>query len=737
MPWRVTDTKGTWAADAWGGLASMLVAIPSSIAFGVATFAPLGGESAALGAVAGMVGATLLGIINPLLGGTRGLISAPCAPAAAVMGALAGQLVRSHDVGTTLLLMSVVAALSGGLQIAYGLLGGGKIIKFIPYPVVAGFMSGVAVLIFIKQLPGLLGVASKTPLLTALTQPGLWKMPSIVVAAATIAGVLLGPKLTKKVPAAILGLVAGALGYAGIAAANPALRKLAGNELVVGEVHASLGSLWIGMRDRGLALGGLSAADLPLIIVPALTLSALLSIDTLKTAVIVDALTRSRHDSNRELRAQGIGNTVSAVLGGMPGAGTSGATLVNVTSGAKTRLSGILAGAFCLVVFVLFSGAVAWIPLAALSGILTVIAVRMFDTKTFALLKRRSTVLDFVVVAAVIAVAVFIGLIQASAAGFALSVLLFAREHMAASVVRRKSSGAQLFSKQRRIPEEMEVLEREGERTTICEVQGNLFFGTTDQLFTELAKDLQKKDFIVLDLRRVQGVDFTAARLLDQMDIRLDEHGGRLVLAGIPANLPTGKDLRGYIADLGVGKTSGGVEIFDDLDAALEWVEDQILDAALPNRLQRGPPLGLGEIDLFHDLESDTLLQAVSRCLEERSCAPGQKLFSRGDEGDELFVIRKGTVRILIPLDAERALHVASFGRGDFFGDMAFLDRGKRSADAVALTPVELFVLSRKRIDELSHEEPAAGAQLFARLARALSIRLRHTDAEVSALQSA
>lgn len=713
----------------------MLVAIPSSIAFGVATFSPLGATGAALGAVAGMLGATLLGVVNPALGGTKGLISAPCAPAAAVMGALAAQLSRSHDAGTTLLLMALVGAASGALQILYGLIGGGKIIKYIPYPVVAGFMSGVGVLIFLKQIPGLLGVASGTPLVVAISHPDKWQTPAMVVGAATIVGVLAGPRLTRKVPAAILGLATGAVAYAVMAALDPSLRSLAGNRFVVGEVQASLSSMWTGMREKGVALGGLGLSDLPAVFVPALTLSALLSIDTLKTAVIVDAMTRSRHDSNRELRAQGVGNVVSAVFGGMPGAGTSGPTLVNVTSGGKTRLSGMIEGALCLIVLLLFSRLVAWIPLAALAGILTVIAVRMFDTKSFNLLRQRSTLLDFAVVAAVIAVALFVGLIQSSAAGFALSVLLFAREHMTASVVRRRSTGAQTFSKQRRIADEMGVLEREGERTTICEVQGNLFFGTTDQLFNELEKDVASKDFVVLDLKRVQGVDFTGARLLDQMDIRLEEHGGRLVLAGIPATLPTGKDLRGYFAALGVGKTSGGVEIFDDLDSALEWVEDQILDAALPNRLQRGPPLPLERIDLFQDLESDTLLKAIAGCLEERSYAAGEKIFARGDEGDELFVIRKGTVRILIRLEAERALHVASFGRGDFFGDMAFLDRGKRSADAVALTPVELFVLSRARINELSHEQPAAGAQLFARLARALSLRLRHTDAEVSALQ--
>lgn len=236
-------------------------------------------------------------------------------------------------------------------------------------------------------------------------------------------------------------------------------------------------------------------------------------------------------------------------------------------------------------------------------------------------------------------------------------------------------------------------------------------------------------------MRRVHSVDFTAARLLDQMDQQLEEHGGNLLISGIPAALPTGRDIRAYLADLQIGKDSGGIEMFDDLDAALEWVEDQILETHMPARRRSAGALDLAGIDLFDDLERHGLLEAVSDRIDARSFQAGDTIFSQGDRGDELFVIRRGTVRILLPLEAGRTLHVASFGRNNFFGEMAFLDRGVRSAAAIALTETELFALSRGRFDKLSREQPVVGVKVFARLARALALRLRHTDAEVTALQ--
>src|SRR4030042_3179482 len=154
-----------WSGEAWGGFASMLVALPSSIAFGIAVYAVLGPEYVSYGVIAGILGAVVMGLLAPLLGGAPGLISAPCAPAAAVMGALAAEMIKSVNISPpqVLVFLTLVALLSGALQLVYGALGGGRFIKYIPYPVVSGYLSGVGVLIFICQLPKLLGLPKDLP----------------------------------------------------------------------------------------------------------------------------------------------------------------------------------------------------------------------------------------------------------------------------------------------------------------------------------------------------------------------------------------------------------------------------------------------------------------------------------------------------------------------------------------------------------------------------------------------
>ena len=468
-------------------------------------------------------------------------------------------------------------------------------------------------------------------------------------------------------------------------------------------------------------------------LVPALTLAVLLSIDTLKTCVITDALTRSRHDSTRELRAQGLANLASSLAGGIPGSGTLGATMVNIGSGARTRWSGALEGAFALAAFLLLGGLVAWVPVAALAGILIVVAARMVDRNIFQLLRKASTRFDFAVVAAVVITAVGANLIAAAGVGTALAILLFIRAQAASTVVRRKSSGDHMFSKRRRLPEQVAMLADKGSRTAIYELQGNLFFGTTDRLFTELETDLQARRYVILDMRRVQSVDFTAVHLLEQIETRLAEKGGSLLFSGLPPNLPSGQDLQAYFDEVGLVKSSGQACIFDELDDALEWVEDRILEEENLVATSRAP-LALRDLDLFRGFD-DSMFEALAACIRERSCVAGERIFGSGDKGDELFVVRRGRVRIMLPIPNGKPHHLATFSRGDFFGDMAFLDRRERSADAVAEAPTDLYVLSRARFDEMAERFPAMGKRAFSRLARALAIRLRQADAELQALE--
>ncbi|MBF0261126.1 MAG: SLC26A/SulP transporter family protein [Magnetococcales bacterium] len=734
-------TTNKLAGDIWGGLAAMLVALPSAIAYGVVSFTPLGGTYLGVGAMAGVIGTVVLGLVAPAIGGAPRLITAPCAPAAAVISALCVELLAgNHNLSAlapeqVLLLIAIVGLLSGTLQVLFGVLGGGKVIKFIPYPVVSGYLSGVGVLIFLSQIPKLFGLPKGIPVMQALVDPSHWQWTGIIVGIVTIIGMSQAARITKVIPAPIIGLMAGMITYFVMGLARPELLQLADNKLLIGPIDVDFAAMGHGMEERWNAVGKMGFKDFAAILVPAITLSVLLSIDTLKTCVVVDALTRSRHDSNRTLIGQGIGNLLTAVVGGMPGAGTMGATLVSINSGGQTRLSGLLEGLFSLIVLLLFAKMIGWVPIAALAGILMVVAYRMFDWHSFALLKQRTTMLDFFVILAVVVVAVAFNLIAAAAAGIGFAVVLFLREQVRSSVVRRRRHGDRVSSKRVRLLEEKEILAANGTVSTIVELQGNLFFGTTDQLFTSLEADIKSCRFLILDMRHVQSVDFTGIHMLTQIGAMLKERDAYLMFSELPTSLPTGLDLSTYFEQTGLLSHGDNIKLYPDLDAAMEWVEDFLIEENRKLKAGETRMLNLNDIPLLRGLLDEESLAILSSSTEERTYGAGEMVFSRGDEGDEIFLIRRGQVRMMLPFPSGKSLTLAVFGRGHFFGDMAFLDRGHRSTDAVVDVPSELYIISRKRFEEVAKSHPVLGHHFFSRLARALSHRLRYANTELMALK--
>ena len=723
------------AGDFWGGLAAMLVALPSAIAFGVTIYASLGGSYAAYGALAGILGATALGLVASAMGGTNRLITAPCAPAAAVLAAFAIERIHNGMAdAAVVVLLSALGLAAGALQVLFGSVGLGRLIKYMPYPVVSGYLSGVGLYIISGQVPKFLGAPTGTHLGHALTHPALWVWQGMAVGAVTIIAMLVAPRVTQRVPAAILALLAGVLCYFGLALFDTALLDPR-NPLVIGPLGGSgSGSFVDTLLGRWTGVGQLGMDDLALLVMPALTLAVLLSIDTLKTCVVLDALTHSRHDSNRELVGQGLGNIASAVIGGMPGAGTMGATLVNMSSGAKTRYSGFIEGVLSLAAFLLLGSMISWVPVAALAAILIVIGVRMIDRHSFAFLKQRSTILDFGVIAAVVVTALTVSLIAASGIGIVLAVMLFIREQIGGSIIRRKLLGNETFSKRVRTHEEMEILTAHGDRAAIIELQGSLFFGTADQLYRSLESDLKTRDFLILDMRRIQTVDVTAAHLLEQVKDMLAERHGFLIFSQIPPNLPSGRDLQQYFDQVGLIRQDSPVRVFPELDDALEWVEDRIIHEAQLLRDEE-VALELHEVELFAGRKEQTLAE-LEKCMEQRSVPAGATIFSRGDAGDELFLIRRGAVRIVLPLSDRQAHHLGTFGRGAFFGEMAFLDGEVRSANALAFVDTELYVLSRRAFDKFAEDHKKLALKLMEGIASVLASRLRYTNAELRVLES-
>lgn len=732
---QVNKQKSGIIGDLFGGTASMLVALPSAIAFGLIIYAPLGPEFSGQAALGGIIGTIMLGLVAPFVGGTRRLVTAPCAPAAAVLSVFVGEMVSKGGVEIQLIpiYITLVALLAGVFQLIAGLAGGGRFIKYIPYPVVAGYLSGVGILIFIGQLPKFLGVPAKTSFWDALTTVSVWNYDSIIIGAITILTMLFISKIIKTIPAAILSLITGIGCYFVLSIFNENLLTLDGNSMVIGKISASVSDVTTLIGNHLGLFTQIDFSKLSEVIVPVFTLGVLLSIDTLKTCVVLDALTFSRHNSNKEIIGQGVANISASIACGIPGAGTMGATLVNLNSGGQTKFSGMIVGITALLVLLLLGEFIAWIPVSALAGILMVVGIRMIDKKSFELLKSRTTMLDFFVILAVIIAAVSYSLITAAGVGIALAILLFLREQIRTSVIRRRMKVGQVFSKKVRIESELEVLNQHSESTIVLELQGQLFFGTTDQLLTELEPYLKKCKYVILDMRRVASIDYTAGNLLRQIKARLKPIKGVLIFSSIPANLPTGQNVRKYLEDLGLEEKKR-LKFFDTLDQAIEWTEDRILKKAKVIHKDESEPLNLDELELFKGLSQDAF-STIQSAIEEKDYQASDTIFSIGEESEEIYFIRKGNVKIVLPLTGGMIHHLATFSRGNYFGDMAFLDKGKRSANAVASDDVSLYVLKRSRFDEIAKEHPKTAGLFFERLAYTISARLRQSNTELKALQ--
>ena len=498
--------------DLTGGLVAGVVALPLALAFGV---------QSGLGAIAGLYGAIAVGVFAAIFGGTATQASGPTGPMTVVSAALVAASIEITGSLEAAMPIIILTFLLGGIfQIVFGFLNIAGYVKYFPYPVVSGFMSGVGLIIIILQLFPFVGLSSaKSTWLVMQDLPRLFSdfnWQALVLGVITIIVYFVFPYITKAIPSALVALIfSSVLSF-----------LLKWDVPIIGEIPSGLPSLQVS------GLFSIDASAYALVLEYALVLAVLGSIDSLLTSVIADNMTKTKHNSNRELIGQGIGNSIAAIFGGIPGAGATKGTVININSGGRTRLSGATHGLFLLAVLLGLGKLAAFIPLSVLAGLLIPIAFKIIDVKG---LKHLLVVprADAVVLIIVLLITTFGSLIQAVGIGLLLASLLFMKR--ASDIGEKGMEVGTLagFDGEKPWQDEKEFYEAHKDKVYIKHLYGPLFFGFTSHFQDEIANIPEQVKALIIRLDRVPYIDQSGLYALENAVLELEQRGIQVLLTAV------------------------------------------------------------------------------------------------------------------------------------------------------------------------------------------------------------
>ena len=526
--WRdYRSVKRTWRADILAGVTVGIVALPLALAFGV---------SSGAGAEAGLITAIVAGLVAAVFGGSNIQVSGPTGAMVVVLGPI----VATHGVGA----VAVVSVMAGVVVLIAGIGKLGRVVSYIPWPVIEGFTLGIAVIIFLQQVPAAIGShpgASSNAFVAAVQSFGavdggtvVWPLAIVALVAAIM---VVAPRIHRQIPGSIIAIV-------------------------VASIVAGL--LALPLEQIGVLPSSLPAPQLPApdpavvqsLIGPALTVAALAAIESLLSARVAASISNTgSYDADRELVGQGLASVASGFFGGMPATGAIARTAVNLRSGGRTRLSAITHSLVLIGVVYLATGVVSQIPLAALSGVLMVTAVRMVSLATVRSVvgSTRSDAVVFVVTAIV---TVSVDLIVAVGIGIA-AAAFFALRSLAKSggVHREELPGAAQ-------PDDRHI--------ALFRLDGALFFGAADRMM-ERVTSISDVSVVIIRMSQLQVLDATGARVITEMIHGLENRGITVLVKGIqPEHLRVATRV-GVIASLRHRN-----HLFTELDAAVEHARSHV-----------------------------------------------------------------------------------------------------------------------------------------------------------------
>jgi SulP family sulfate permease len=735
---RVRMSRG----DVSGGLTAAVVLLAVEGSYGLIAFAKLGPEQAQIGFVLGVFSAALASFVS-LLAGSRGpmLSGGSAALALLIPSLIAALVVDARFIGSdgrplTALLLAYAALgviIAGALQVLIAVLRLGGLVRYVPYPVHAGYMNGTAVLMILAMLPHLLGLAPGQGLADwPATQP-----LALVVGLVAFAIAVKPPRFTRRIPAYLLALGCATLLHHGLTL-TPAVQWL-------GPLFSPPEFTWPSvavLEPIVVHIGdGLLASKWIVLLQFAVAVAFVSSLQTALAGSTIDELIHRRHPRGREMLAQGAANIAIGALGGVPAAGAVGKTKLSLDAGASGGASRVFYALGLVVALIVGLRYMRVVPMSAIAGVFCAVAVSLIDawSRTATVVMWRQTMkwrvpralgVSYAVMMLVALIAVFVSLPVAIGVGMLVAVLMFIKSN-SKPPVRQVAHADVRRSRKVRAQAEADLLQTHGRRIALVELDGALFFGTAEAADHEIERLVRVSDFIVIDFERVSEVDASGARVLLQAADVVRRNGKTLLLAGLRARDGRTRMIR----DMDVHGRLLDAQFFADADRALEFAEDQLLA-----RLEHAPaaPALTFEQTLVGGGLSDDERALLAGMLTERRLHKGEHIFNAGDPGDAMYVLLQGQIGIWLPArDEEReGRRLVSYAPGVVFGEMGLLAGSARSAGAVAESDALVLELTRADYDRLAADYPTLLGKVLLNISLLLASRVRALTDELDAAQA-
>jgi sulfate permease, SulP family len=712
------------------GIINAIVAISLAVLIFTGDLAGFVPNGIGLFLVSSSIAIILIGLFSSFPGTLSGIQDGP----AAILAVVVANLVRTLPSSATLeerfitgiVAIALTSLLTGLLFILMGHFKLGALVRFLPYPVVGGFLAGTGWLLVMGGIGVMLDLSLDLTQSRLLLQPDLWIrwMPGLVLAVIMLV-VLQRYDHFLLMPGMLVG--ASFLFYAVIWVSGTSVEQIRDQQWLVGPFPS--GGLW-----QPLGLSDLASVHWGAILTQSSALASILLVNVvslLLNASGIELVIRRDLDLNKELRAAGVGNVVSGLMGGLMNFHTLTDTALNYRASQGGRLTGWIMALLCLLTVFFGATVLSYLPKVVLGSLLVLLGLLfLFEWVYLAWFKFRRV--EYFIILLILGVIATVGYLQGVQIGILATVALFVIEYSRVNVVKHALTGAEFQSRVTRSRSDQQALLEHGQELYILQLQGFIFFGTANNLLERVRGrvgrvELPRLRFVVLDFDQVSGLDSTAVLSFLKMKQVAQEHGIILLLTAPSTAIRQQLETGGF-----VGQTEEHVLIFSDLDHGLEWCEDQIL-----TRLDSSSAEGLQSLQqqLQELLSSSANLAALFNYLELQEVEADTYLIHQGDAPDHIYFVASGRVTARLERPGKTPVRLETMRAGRVVGEIGFYLGRARTACVVAEEPSTVYRLTASSLERMEQHAPEAASALHRIIVHLLAERVSHLIVAINTLQ--